>query len=458
MKYTLAVLVIAILTRIILAGTFPQLVIENDSADYYDVGRSILTYPSLSTIVNPHRTPIYPLFIASIVRIATGGFPDISSPAFTPGANMILLAQGVLGIVASLFWYKTLLLTGLSKRFAFYAYVLCAANIAVIAWERRLMTEGVAISWLLIVTYLSIRLLRTYSNILLVLLGVFSLIGFLLRPAFILIPPALFLSIVALRKTNFVRAMCAVLAVLFLIMPWAYANGNRLYHGYNGITYYSDINLLGIIMQTGIPLESGARYRDIYNALRTYQAKGDSLYVFDFISQYDRMIFVNMDKMSQLQGFTRSILKINTYRYLVSSLKAIPKTFSYQYSLNLSASANTITRKLFKGLELMYDKTVYLTIVLFPLYAGLLLSKNRKNSMTGKSLHILGAVAITQSIMTAFFVYEADPLFKRMMAPVQYHVIAFIFICFYWLTTQKSHHLTRTKRQLSKKNSFSGLC
>lgn len=457
MKYTFAVLLIAIFARIIIAGTFPNLAIENDSADYYDIGRSILTFPNLSTIVNPNRTPIYPLFIASIVRITTRGLPEIFSPEFMKGAQMILLAQGALGIIASLFWYNTLLLTGLSKRLALYCYIFSTANIAVIAWERRLMTEGIAISWLLIEMYLFLRLLHGYSRKLLILTVIHSITGFLLRPAFILIPPVLFLSIAALQKNNLIRVKYAILVALFLIIPFSYAIGNRLYHGYNGITYYSDINLLGIIMQAGIPLESGARYSEIYNSLRTYKAGGGNPYVFDFIIFYDRMIFINMSKMSELQHFAQTVLKHNPIRYLVSSLSAIPKTFSYHFLFDLPTEANPITKKIFILLEIIYDNTVTLTVMIFPFYVYLLWTKKWKRSVTGRSLVIIGVIAMTQSFLTAFFVYEADPLFKRMMAPVQYLLGAFIFIFFYWLTTQKAHHLTRIKRQLSKKNSSSSL-
>lgn len=448
MKYTLVVVGIAILARIILAGAFPYLVVENDSADYYDVGRSILTNPSPSTIINPHRTPIYPFFVASIVRMATGGLPELYSEGFMKGAQMILIVQGILGVFASVLWYKALLLTGLSRKYAFSAYVLCVANIAVLAWERHLMTEGIAVSWLLIETYLLLRLQHRFTKTVFVLTALFSSIAFLLRPAFLLIPPIALLSLTFLTRIRRLQRAYILLGVFLLAAPFVYGYGNWRYHGYRGITYFSDINLMGIIMQGNIPKESGMKFPEVYSALSAYTDGGGTPYVFDFIVYYDRMIFVNMQKMTQLQHFARTVLLNNPIRYLTVSARAIPKTFSYHAAFHMPAAANFTTKRIFRFLETVYDSTGILAAAGILLCSGLILTTRQKKFPGGSALFLLGAIVITQSLMTSFFVYEADPLFKRIMAPVQYHFFSMLFILICLITSGNTGRADNGRRRL----------
>ncbi len=430
MKYLIVAFIVTCLIRIVTSGVLPHLIIENDSEDYYVVGKSIIEHPSIATIINPLRTPVYPLFVGGVMRIMVDKIPTLGTVEFFQHADLIALLQMLYGITASIAWYFLLARMGLSKRSALICYILCAINVSALIWERKLMSEGVSVSWMLIQTYLYIEAYhhRKLNNLLL--FGGHSCVGFLLRPAFAPIPILMLLSMVMLSKRPLWRWVSIIFLITCTMMPLAYTKINRIYHNYSGITYFSTVNLLGIIMQSNIPITSGSGYDRLYSHLYTYLSQGNDTYVYRFILAYDRNMFTDNSKLVEMQGFVGNVIRNNILQYITVSFRAIPHVLFSQAPHAISSDTNIVYVYIFRYLEILSDYIRMSMIISIPLWiyhAGVLIHRRSSELVP---LFILGTIGLSQVIIIAFFAYESDPVYKRLIAPVEYHLVTYLYISF----------------------------
>ena len=433
----LAVLAVAIAVRILLVAAFPTIIIEPDSEGYFRVGRAITSLPTIEHFVNPERTPIYPIITSLLIKYDLSPL-DIRSEAFRTDAHTLLFAQMALGILASLLWFKAMLLLAVPRRVALVCGIVCATSITVAYWERSLLTEGVGISWLVIQTYTYLRTLKSPAIKFFVACWLVSVIGLLIRPAFMFAPFVSFLIIGLFHRSPTVWRNIIATLLFIVAVPLLYSYTNLYLHGYSGITYFSDINLLGVIMQNNIPMEPGAVYTNIYNGIQNYYASGGDPYVFRFILHYDPYIFTNIQKLNELQAFVKTIIWTHLDVYIWSSLAAVPKSFAHQTATAVPINGNPLAIGFFQSIDQLVNLVKSATIVIFPIIILHMRDFLRKKTFHDAALLLIGGVAITQIITTAFFVYEADPVYKRMMSPILYHVSSYLICMFYSQLNKKN--------------------
>jgi hypothetical protein len=217
----------------------PTTIASTDGDEYLGVANSILT---TGNFFDPLRTPGYPAFLALVFLIR--GAHDITA---------VFVAQIALVIAATYEIY--LLVARLTKQryLASVTALLVGCNLFVLQWEFAIRVEALAF-WTLVTLFLvAERLLHGLRPWALVLFGVLLFFAIMVRPFDILIP-ALMISALALRGIwiGEWRAHVLRLGLVFVLVYGAilgYTQLNGLVTGYAGLSYASNVNLLGKVME-----------------------------------------------------------------------------------------------------------------------------------------------------------------------------------------------------------------
>ena len=124
------VLIFAVVVRVLFAMYQPKPLITADSIGYYQLGVQMVENPRLETIISEFRTPLYPIFLASLSKLL--GFNDGST---------IADIQQLVGVAGVIIFFSFLIRMGFSRKTTLIFSLLTAGNILVFYWERALVTE-----------------------------------------------------------------------------------------------------------------------------------------------------------------------------------------------------------------------------------------------------------------------------------------------------------------------------
>lgn len=237
---------------------------DPDTVDYTRLAGA-LTHGRL---VDPIRTPAYPLFIDFIALFGGKG-------------NLIAVgvAQGVLFVLACLGVYALALrLTGRAWM-AFLIAALVDTNVLLLSYVKPIMTEGLA---LFLVTMLALVIARhtraATTRTLWLGAGVLLLLA-MTRPEWVYfgVPFFGFLLLVSWRqgKARPHLRHIALALVLFYGVCGLYSYENGVVNGAPGFSVDQNIDWLGKIMQYHMQNEAPARYAAITQEVNAYLAQGD---------------------------------------------------------------------------------------------------------------------------------------------------------------------------------------
>ncbi|HEX9069764.1 MAG TPA: hypothetical protein VF807_13410, partial [Ktedonobacterales bacterium] len=264
----------------------PLASITPDTADYTFAMHLIHLNP-LTGLVQPFRTPGYPLFLALVFHLA-GGVNDTflagcdrlgAIPACAPTFQPIVLAQALVALLTLLEVY--LLLTRLTERrwVACAVASLLALNLYLLSWERVALTELLSF-WSLVTVFLALeRFVRAPSRTRGALLAAALFLAIMIRPFNLYLPlllfPLLLLRLLVTRRLRQEGMSLALSAALLLGGLLGYAGLNAGLNGYLGLTNVQNINLLGKVMEyhmQRVPVEP--RYQPIQAELQAYMRTG----------------------------------------------------------------------------------------------------------------------------------------------------------------------------------------
>jgi hypothetical protein len=217
----------------------PTTLASTDGDEYLGVANAILT---TGNFFDPLRTPGYPAFLALIFLIR--GAHDFTA---------VFVAQIVVTIAAIYEIY--LLVARLTKQryLASVTALLVGCNFFVLQWEFSIRVEALAFWTLVTLVLVAERLLHGLRPWTLVLFGVLLFFAIMVRPFDILIP-ALLVGALALWgiwmgewRTHVLRLGLVLVGVYGAILGYSQLNG--LVTGYAGLSYASNVNLLGKVME-----------------------------------------------------------------------------------------------------------------------------------------------------------------------------------------------------------------
>lgn len=434
----LLLLVGAIAIRSLYARLTPSITINADSIGYYSLGKSFLTSPSLETFVNPYRTPLYPIFVATLIP-GPETFP--TSPytqQVNQGFDLLMYVQSMLGVISVLVMYALLLHAGTGKILAFMGGLLTATNPQLFLWERTMMTEGISISLFIILLYTMVRALKNPSLCWIVSFYVLGLLGFLLRPANLIVPVIISPFIIrAVWQTQWKRLVTIVLFCLYISVPIAFRTVNTTFHGYPGISQVSDIDVFGRILEFGIPVEAATSVPFFYHVVNATRKTSAETHPFRVLDSFDPRIYTNRVRMRELGVFNRLVVSSHPLLYLQQAFLYIPRLIG-DYE-QLPEAPNNAAYRIFRFINDVYGvskKLFWIVLLLFP-FAGIRWMQTRDSRF--EILFLLGGSIVLQLVMTVMIVYyEAYGRLTAMLTPAAY--ISIIL----WMSTLKER--MRSKR------------
>lgn len=261
-----AVLALTALVTICYYANAPHPGIDPDTDAYLRQARAIL---DSGHFVDAARLPGYPSFIA-LLFLATG----------RGNLDAVSIAQGVLYVLATLELYAALCLV---LRRAWVAAVIVAPiaiNTHLLSYVRPILSEGLALFLLASLALALVLALRWPGPLALWGVTLALLALFLTRPEWIYLPVPLFavLLLLAWRRGQLRRLLPT--AVLTLGVLYATLGGyvilNRVQNSCTCVTYISNVNLLGKVMQYRMEREAPPQYAAMTQLVSAHVARGDA--------------------------------------------------------------------------------------------------------------------------------------------------------------------------------------
>jgi hypothetical protein len=175
----------AAVIRLLYAMHSPLYMTTGDSVSYALTAKNIIKTKQL---VDPFRTPIYPLILAAPYVLTNSTVPDEISGVYSVGLHAVRILQSLVMISTAVLLYVLLTHIGISAPMSALLSVLGTSDYVILLLEHTILTESFALSWLVLVSYSTFRLIKKFSEKTLGLLVLFWIIGVFLRPSFIGIP------------------------------------------------------------------------------------------------------------------------------------------------------------------------------------------------------------------------------------------------------------------------------
>lgn len=429
----------ASLVRLLYYFHAPGIIVSEDTWGYYERGELMVT---TKVLVDPWRTPLYPLFLQLPLLIRGGFRSKIFSAPFESGMLQIILLQSVIAVFSVPLLYLLLLRLKINRKISVLYCFFVSLDILVFCWDRLLLTESLTVSLLIASTLWAVSMIGKAnwrnSFVLLLLL----LVSFLLRPVFILLPVALILPLILSgRKKKTVVPLLTVLA-LFALFIKLYVSLNGSLNRYNGISHISDINLLGKILQFHLPVASGKSSGIAYDTLTAYLNQKGELMPWRYLEKFPAVYSPRTEyNYESIRKFNSLVIKNNLPSFLFQSLKQLPgalldtseKVVLVDPHRNLAAFIFNLLFQIFKKLE-------YLTLLVFIFYPVSFLAFLKKADFKNTAVFIIGNVAVYEIILSVFFSYGE---FGRLISVVQPELYLFIFWWIYQSVSFVSRHLKK---------------
>lgn len=416
----------------------PGIIWSEDTYGYFEYGSKMVEKMSY---VSDWRTPVYPLLLHLPLILQGRSETVISSPASMDSLLTVMSWQTAVGSISIPILYYALILAGLSPLSGFLYSLFITFNIIVFSWDRMLLTESLAASWLIAVTLVFILLLKnqrllTYTVFLLLLL-----FGFLLRPVYILFP-LIPISLLLYFHRNRKAALCGILMLaVFVVILRLYTQENRIKNRYDGVSRISDINLLGKILQFNLPADAGKQYSAVYQTIIDYRQKNGVpmpwRYMERYPAVYDQVTAANYN---QMKDFNTAVITHNLPEFTVLSLFQIPQALTdTTEKIVLVDQHRDFTAFFYQKLFLIYRNMQFLTFMLIPAFFMSLYFFLKKPTVKNSAVMFMGAIGLYQILFSVFFSYGE---FGRLISVAQPEMYLF---CLYWFYAAAKFLLKRRR-------------
>lgn len=311
-------LVLAIGIRIAFSNQTDPVTTFPDSVGYDQLGQTFLANPSFHTFITPFRMPVYPMLFA-LNRLL---FPY--PPTFEP----IVILQTTLSIMLVVFTYITLKKIRVSTVLSLCASSILAIHPVLLSYEHVLLTESLSASLLGFSFLFLLWFVQTHSMRWLVYASLAISLAMGIRPSFLLIPflftPLVLYGLLQERKPK--QSWFVPLGILAfpLVLSGFYAVGNMALHGYLGLQYVKEINLMGKILQYNLPTDAFPNQQLAAN-FTVYKATFPNGMIYEFL---DMIGFTYSDSTSVRVLADTANTTIRTYvrEFMVHTMYLYPKT------------------------------------------------------------------------------------------------------------------------------------
>ena len=364
---------------------------------YIDIGKNIASARSpLAALINPYRTPAYPVFLAL-------------NETFFHTVSSVPLMQYAIASIAIATFFLTLTRKKIPRTLSCIISLFILLSINVFGWEKSLMTEGLATSWLLFLISLSLLLFDSLSLSLLVSFIILSAFGFLLRPMVIPIPfiILMFLIFHHTLKKNVQTSRLYITTVVCLFIPLFYILGNSVFHKYYSIQQVGDVDVFARILQFEIPVDAGSSYPFYTNIAKNFTYDPYNFHPFDILKGYDPDIYGKQYMPNDLRSFNKKVILSHPIAYVTHAVLDLPKAITDTSSyLRVDAPENLLS---LHGVFFILQKiSAYLThehFFIFLILPGAYVLYIRTKKFIWYLVSLLSAIVISQLLIGVLVVY-----------------------------------------------------
>lgn len=401
-RHLLLIIIFAVSIRFLYTQYNPLITIASDTYGYYRVGNRILQENFAKYIINDERTPIYPLFLSTIMKLQGILGISILSDEFFIGARLIVLVQHTIGMLSLILIFFILKSLKVKRTYAFLFTLIMAINPFVFSWERVLIPETISIFFLLFTVFIFIKGLEKGKTICFFLFLPSFIFGFLLKPIYILLPLFLLPLIPIYYRSRNSLLYAIFILFLYLLLPYLYIKQNESNFGYRGINHSSDINILGKILKYELPVESAKDVKYYYENIKDYRTKKEDPMPYRFLEYYDGQIYDKKELLNLLPSFNLKVIKANYKEFITKSFQEFPQALLDTSEIIASTDINTYLGVFFFLLYEIFTKFQYLyflAIIIFPFSVFRFLKKPTFENSTSL---LLGTISVYQ-IFFPFF-------------------------------------------------------
>jgi hypothetical protein len=303
-------------TLMIYYWNHPAVDTSSDTINYVNVvNHRILVGGGL---VDPLRTPGYPLLITLVFLVAGRG--NLFAVSIVQ-AGLFALATLEVYLLGVLLWRRAWV--------AFAVGVLMATNTLLLAYAKALVVESLAL-WLVTTLALSVALLLRRMQVRwLWVVTLLVLMTFMTRPewAYVSVPLFVYVLLVVWRRGKLRRMLpYALLAVLLLNgLLGTYILVNAAQNGLPAITFVQRINLLGKVMQYHMQNEAAPQYANVAREINAYMAEGYTNPDTDlFVQTYPDLV---ADHWQLAGDYATSVVVRHPVEFVLKSFPAMLNSF-----------------------------------------------------------------------------------------------------------------------------------
>lgn len=404
-----------------------SVILEPDSQGYYSAG-NFFTKDLIHNVFNTNRLPGYTMLTSFAMSVSGVGHPPYQSPAFFTGARLIIIVQTIAGLIGLIVLYDTLITLRVSRRISLLFTALTGFNIYQFSWERAFLTEALYIASFIVVMRLFVSLVKKPTRGKGAIFIAFSIAGFLLRPAGLLIPYLLLPVIWYIHRTRNVFFLIFTLLVAYTLVPLTFITMNRFLYNFRGLSFNTDFAVFGRILQKNIPTDAAAGASDLQSKVEEYRKNGGTMRIpWYFFVAYNNEIY---GRLPDVQEFNRLVLRDQWPAFTATVVGDIPKAFfdTYVEEVIYRASHPSISRMFFDAITWIVQQIQKATIVFLILFPLSVWQWIKKQTPVHTFLLAVGVIELYQIFSS--LIWGGAWEYARHIITTQTYLF---FFCFWWI-------------------------
>ena len=407
----LILLILALIPELLLLATHPAIILAPDSREYIATAAQIA---HTGKLVDARRTPGYPLLLALIFAV-TGG----------RNLGAVVAVQLALALLTPFGVYL------LAYRLTYRRWVACAAaglvaiNLYMIDWTYSIRDETFSSLLTVALFLVTERLVRQPRPGWIVGFGVLGAFLILTRPIYVFLPGIILVALAAralgMRRGRALLPGIALACVLVYGVIAGYAGVNKLENGYLGISYISDVNLFGKVIEYRLYEQPVApQFQTMQRQVTVFAAAGGTL-PWDFAREYG----YQGNNYAALGAFARPLILQHPVQYAILTLHDLKQVWLVKPGID-SRGARILAFDLMLALARL-DLLTYLALPVVVFWLAWLLWRGWRNPALFTTALLLLAV-LGSMLMTAVGSYAE---YYRLRAPIDWaYLVVFALMAF----------------------------
>lgn len=354
--WAIIVFVCSTLIRVFYAVHSPLYITTGDSVSYALTAKQIIETKQL---VDPFRTPGYPLLLAAPYVLTNTEFPQEISGVYTSGLYAIRIIQSIFMIASAVAFYLLVLRVGISAPIAALFTIVGTSDYVILLLEHSILTESLSLCLLVLISYCTYCLIRKFSISAIGVLVMLWIGGVFLRPSFIGVP-LLSVSIIWMRyRTMNIALLCALALVVYGGSVSMYSSVNANQNGVKGISRIGDINIWGKLLKMNVS-DTALGNSQIADMARNAR-RVNATHPFEIFRQYPQLY--QKKYAGEFHGFVTQVLRASYGAFIWDSFLSIPSVISSPTDLQDVTATTGKFDAFFKALKSFYGLLVYVAYI-----------------------------------------------------------------------------------------------